>query len=174
MDTQTTINQRFAKVVDELLSRKKIDSQTDLAKKLGYKSKSSITGIINGSQNPSIENIADLRTLFGVSINYMVRDELPVFVADRKTPSGDVVDDVKSYTKEELEQIRLHASGGVSLLDEFSLRVIGFTLWEAFLLGKLDKLEENVDDKVMYCKRYAESYYKIRLRERFSQPTVEG
>lgn len=177
MPSQDSINQRFAKVVDELLRLNKIESQTELAEKLGYKSKSSISGIISGNQKPSIDNIAALRTMFGVSIEYMISGKMPMFAGDTgQSSQGKKIENPRTYTKEEIEeQVRLHSSSGhVTLLDEFSLRVIGFTLWEAFLMDKLDRLDNNVTQKVSYCKRYAAEYYRQRLEEGFSQSSVEG
>lgn len=84
MSPQLTINQRFERVVNELISRQLVESQTDLAEKMGYKSKSSITGMINGDQNPTSKVITALSNKWNVNPQYILTGQGSMFTDGTK------------------------------------------------------------------------------------------
>jgi transcriptional regulator with XRE-family HTH domain len=80
-----TIAERFEHILKHLKSSGKISSYSDLGPQLGYKSKSSISGIIRGAQHPTPDALRALHELFGISADYVLLGIGDMFVQKNST-----------------------------------------------------------------------------------------
>lgn len=77
MEDIEKIFSRFRLAVQFLLEKSIVKSQRELAKELGLKD-SSMSGIMNGRSNPTLEQAAYLVLTYDINLRYLFYGELPI------------------------------------------------------------------------------------------------
>lgn len=104
---ESLIGKRFESIVNTLISRGYVESYTDFASKVGFKSASSVSSIISGRANPTPELLNDMLNKYKVSANFLLLGLGDMFVTEPQKPTKSnwqdtadfafTEDDVKAY-----------------------------------------------------------------------------
>lgn len=119
------MNSKLELIKYELLKRRLIKNQADLAKQLEY-NKSHFSQLVNGAQPVSASLKHKLNALFGINLNFWNDDTSPMFTAESLSSNDAVMETEPTYTTsnykdkyiEVLEENRMLHQKLLSLLQE--------------------------------------------------------
>lgn len=152
------VGQRFNEVLTELKKSKKINSYGEFAQKAGFKSTSSVSGIISGQSKPTIELMQLMKKYYNVNPDYIVSGVGNMFLAipsdtliPEKSSQASVSEHEPPYNKEggdfkKPQNLYQKAINGVSDLYKYLIFPVGAFKDEGEALGKAGEVIKDIKE----------------------------